>query len=279
MTTKEKARSLAKVRTKEKHKAERKLKEQIELDEENKKLAEIVAEKGIKNFALIAFDHVLAPEEHPLAQAGALGIHREHLKETTSKTRLTLQGLEGKPLLLFGVVNNVKFDSKNNMIAFMLANPFVKINNQSVKVDSHIWVFFDKMSTHPDINEHFIIGLGCVVALEVAISSYRSHGKLKYGIEEWIVSHSGISYFLPISNEDVEEISLSPEDSNIVFPFVEFTYTPNKCTYTCVSKDDYVEGERQLLEFYNQMHSNINVGSKKYLHKIREDFERNSNGY
>lgn len=254
-------------------KIEDKYNDNISQTDEEKILNENLARKGIKGLSLVTFDHFLSPEEHSLAQAGALGIHRQHLKESVSKTRLTLQGYVGKPTLIAGIITDVKFDKNDNMIAFMLASPHIVENTKITNFDSHIWVFFNKISSHPTASSHFKLALGCMVTLVTSIDVYRTHDKIKYGIDSWIVYRSGISYFLPSTSGSVNQVHLETEDSNIVFPFADITYTPNECRFIRAFKEDYLKGEEELVNYYKQMQNNVHISGKKRMLKLRKTFE------
>lgn len=275
MTTKAKARALAKAKMKPKHKQAKILAEKQAIIEEKKKMAEITKEKGVRGLALIAFDHQLNEDEHHLAQSGALGLYREHLKMTPSKTRLSLQPYDDELVEISGVLSDAKFNVAGEMTAIMLANPRVtSAMKNSVFFDSHIWLHFNKLSHVVDETFRLSLGLGCMIDVQGIITSYKSHGNYKYGVDKWAVTNCGISYYNPSIDDKIYIANISQDIANITYPIVEIVNTLDKIHFTSVKEPIYRAIENVLLEDYANMRSKITAGGMKTLKALAEKAEK-----
>ncbi|BDH83739.1 hypothetical protein [Lactococcus lactis] len=79
--------------------------------------------------------------------------------------------------------------------------------------------------------------------------------------------------FLPSASGSVNQVHLETEDSNIVFPFADITYTPNECRFVRAFKEDCLKGEQELVNYFKQMRDNVHISGKKRMLKLREAFE------
>lgn len=258
--SKAKQRALAKSQIKKKNQLkkleERKIKEQKQRDKFEK--------DGIKDLSLLAVSRQLKKKEHILAQAGALGINREYLNHTPQKMRMELQAYTGKQIELKGVITEVKF-KYGKLIAFMIATPFITVNSHRVVVDSHLWVFFNKMQYTDNADNKFSLALGTYIQIEALIGSYTTDNHVKYGIDAWIINNTGIGYIYPEKNGKILEVNLINEESRLTAPFATVVNKDNDFQITTVSRQEFEIGEKELLKEYDKLKSNIDPLSSRGL--------------
>lgn len=275
MTTKAKARALAKARMKPKRKQEKLLSEQQAIAEEKQRMLKLTEEKGVKGLALVTFDHLLKDNEHRFAQAGALGIYRDHLKTTLPKTRLSLQAYDNKLVEISGIITEAKYNSSGSMTAIMIASPFVKVSNSSGNfVDSHLWFHLNTLARIEDEEFEFEIALGCMATIQGIVTSYKSHSKYKYGFSNWAFTNCGVSYFIPNGDKTPKIVNVGQNISQISCPMLKIENTLETVDFAHVSEEHYHAQEKILLDIYKEMLPRITPAGKNILRNFAKKAQR-----